>query len=282
MVFDETIKKLGVTVTDAESALLQIDESFMGLYATAEKFGLDLGQIDVKKNAARLQVSKDFTKGIDRGLMSPLDATLADLEEERQSLHQNNLSLMAVQGHINQGLKIEDLYWKKRNEIMEQHSAASVAALKAILGSLDDYIKQFMPGGDLAGESAAAHLAGLQSSYGQARAASMASPLDQDLIAKFIEAGTALGNYAKDYHGGNKDYIAIRNQLIADGQMLQTQAGGQPTTAAGSTNSGNANTDSQFVALMSTVDRLAEQLTASQKQVAELTALLDRLLGQGR
>jgi tape measure domain-containing protein len=286
--FDATLKRLGTTWTTTDEALEKIDESFKELYGTVDKFGLDKGQVDVKKDAARLQVSKDFIQGIDRALMDPLTLALTELGDERTDLVRNNSALMAVKGHVDQLANIELLYQRRRKEIIDQHNAEAIAAEKArveamkrIGQTLDDYIKQFMPGGNLAGESAAAHLAGLQAIYDESRVAAQAKPTDEEAIAKFVEAGTNLGAFSKDFFGNNKKFVAHRDQLIADAQLQQSISGGQPTQAASTTTSGNANTSNQFNQLMSTVSQLTDQLAASDRRNAELMQLLERYVSQG-
>lgn len=286
--FDDALSSLNKTTNPMIDALAKIDDQFKALYATANQYGLDTGQVDSAKLVAQQKLGTDFAKTITDQLMDPLTKSLQDIGDQRTTLQQQNSALMGIAGYQDQAANIDLLYLKQRNAIMDQYNAAAIAAaqaaadnLKQIVSGLDDYLKTLLPGGALAGESATAHLAGLSATYDQARVAAQANPLDKDTVDAFIKAGNDFATYSKDYYGNNKDYISTRDQLVADAQALQAQAGGQPTTAAGSTTSGMASTQTQFTTLLATISTLTDQLTAQSLQTAALQARVDRLLANG-
>lgn len=288
--FDAAMASLNKTTNPMIDALAQIDQSFAGLYATAQQYGLDQGQIDVQKTIAQQKVGTDFGKTITDQLLDPETLALNQAGDARDALMAQNSTLLgAVQGYTDQAQNIELLYLKNRNAILDQYNAAAIAAaqaaadnLKAIVSSVDDYLKTLMPGGALDNQNATTHLAGLQSTYDQARQADVANPLDADTVNAFIKAGTDLATYAKDYYGGSQSYVDLQQQLIADGQQAQAIAGGQPTTAAGMTSNGMASTQTQFATLLDTVQQQADQNAALQAQIAQLNAQLARYLAQPR
>lgn len=289
LTFDKTLKELGQTVTAAGEALKQIDDSFQGMYDTAKKYGLDIGQVDAAKNTAKAKVGADFAQTIDRALMDPLTLALTEIGDERTDLLRNNSALIGVQGYVDQAAKIEQIYLKKRNEIMEEYNAAAVAAakqaaedLKRLLGGIDDYVKMLLPGGSLSGVGATAQLAGLQSNYNNALSAAQKKPNDEQTINDFMQAGEALAQFAKDYYGSNDKYIALRNQLVADAQSQQTLANGGKPVVSGTTAANDVSTQTQFIELLSTVDRLTKQLEESQKMNQQLMAKLELYVSNPR
>lgn len=130
----ETIMKdLGRTVPGVETALKAIDDQFKSIKDSAEKYGLDTTKIVDEEAKARTKVGTDFAEGIQRGLDDMLDPNkglLADLEKEKQAAIDTNAYIVAnVTDALDQILKIEELYGKKRAEIVE--AAADEANAKA-------------------------------------------------------------------------------------------------------------------------------------------------------
>ncbi len=131
--FETATKDLGRTITPAETALKGIDDQFKSLTDSATKYGLDTTKIDAEQTKQRTKVATDFADGIQRALDDQNGDTskglLADLDKEKQAAIDNNTYIVAnVAGALDQINAIEDLYGKKRADIVK---AAADAALQA-------------------------------------------------------------------------------------------------------------------------------------------------------
>lgn len=280
--FEDAIKDFGKTTTQAAEALKGIDDQFKTLYDTADKYGLDKGALDKEKQRQRSQVGSDFAQGIARQLMDPQTRDLFDIGEERTNLLRNNSALMGVAGYLDQTAKIEELYARKRKDIIEQYASeatkAMEQAMKANIATLDNLINRLTPGGDLSNMDPTGQLAGLKSKY-DAAAATANSTKSVDDIAKFSDIAGQYLEYSQNYNGGNLNYVADRDRVLAQAQALRTAVGGKaPATGAGPDAAGNA----QFQQLMATVTELTKQIATDRAENAELRGLLERYVKGGR
>ncbi len=222
LAFDEAIKGLGKTVTTAEDAVTKIDQSFAGMYATAEKYGLSTADVDAAKQRARLGVATDFGKSLSRellGMTDPQAAALADLEDWRTGVIENNKWLLEnVEGALDQINEIEKLYGLKRAQIVEQ---AATAALDSLKSALDRMLY-----GDLSGAAPVDVLAGTKATY----MADLAKAFTGD-----AEAAARLNTSAADYmqaaqavYGTSTTaYQQLRRQTIIDVASAYRYNGGQ-------------------------------------------------------
>jgi tape measure domain-containing protein len=131
--FDDAIKGIGKSSNIAEEALKAIDDKFVALYDTAKKYGFDATGLDAEKARQRFGVAEDFTKGLDRQLMTAADAALFDIAEERKQANEINdvLKNADISGFVDQALKIEQIYQRKRLAILEEGNRATADAQKA-------------------------------------------------------------------------------------------------------------------------------------------------------
>lgn len=220
--FDDAIAGLGKTVTTAEAAIKQIDDSFAAMYATAEKYGLPTNELDAAKQAARLGYATDFGKSLSReilGMTDPMAAALADLDEWRAGILDNNKWLLEnVEGSLDQINQIEQLYGLRRAQIVEQ---AATAALDSLKGALDRLLY-----GDLSGAAPVDVLAGTKATY----MADLAKAFTGD-----AEAAGRLNSSAADYmqaaqavYGTSTTaYQQLRRQTIIDVASAYRYNGGQ-------------------------------------------------------
>lgn len=222
LAFDEAIKGLGKTVSTAEAAVKQIDDSFAALYATADKYGLSTAELDVAKQAARLGVATDFGKSISReilGMTDPMAAALADLDEWRTGIIDNNKWLLEnVEGALDQINKIEELYGLRRAQIVEQTASA---ALDSVKGVLDRLLY-----GDLSGASPVDALAGTKATY----MADLAKAFTGDAAAagRLNTSAADYMNAAQAVYGTSTTaYQQLRRQTIIDVASAYRYVGGQ-------------------------------------------------------
>ncbi len=128
--FDTIMDGLGKTVTSAETSLKAIDDQFQSLTDTAEKYGIDTAKIDSEQAKARTKVATDFADSLRRALDDRVDESkgaLADLEKEHQAAIDTNKYIVDnVTGALDQINAIEELYGKKRADIVEAANAAMV------------------------------------------------------------------------------------------------------------------------------------------------------------
>lgn len=230
MNFDDTLKNLGKTTTDAESALKQIDESFKALYDTADKYGLDTKQIDVKKLAEQQRVGTDFADSIKKqllGIDDPLTAALNEIGDERTNLLRNNSALMGIKDFQDQTVAIEELYAKKRANIIEDYTkqtteAVAAAAAKQIQ-SFQDVIDR-LTYGDLSNASPDTAFAGAKATYMATLAQSRAGNADAtDRLAGVAADYAAAG---QSYYASGSDYAALNAGIRADLRERQGAAAG--------------------------------------------------------
>ena len=280
---DEAMKYFGRDVPEAEIALDALNKTFDEMVSIAEKYNLAASEtvkIEAERTRQEMKMADDFKYVLSQGILgfdNPLQAALNDLDKSKLSDIDTNLTfLREVEGYEDQRHAIEVLYLKRRNEMIEQYNDSALNNQEEMFNALEDLIKSYLPGGNMAGESAAAHLAGLQASYTTAKASAFADPLNEQIIADFIQASSALAEFSKDFFSNDVRFVAQRDQLIADAQALQSLGGGSSTTSP--TTPAATASDAQFQQLLSTVGLLTTQLTASQNEIQRLTALLDRYL----
>lgn len=220
--FDDAISGLNKTVTTAEAAIKQIDDSFAAMYVTAEKYGLPTNELDAAKQAARLGYATDFGKSLSReilGMTDPIAVALADLDEWRAGIIENNQWLLEnVTGALDQINEIERLYGLKRAQIVEQTASAALDTLKSTLDRLLY--------GDLSGAAPTDVLAGTKATY----MADLAKAFTGD-----AEAAARLNTSAADYmqaaqavYGTSTTaYQQLRRQTIIDVASAYRYNGGQ-------------------------------------------------------
>lgn len=288
MAFDEQLKKLGKTTTESDRAIEAIDDSFREMYATVEKFGLDRTQVDKFRDAARLQLSKDFVSTIDRAFMDPMTLALTEIGDERTNLLRNNSALMAIQGHVDQAARIEELYLKKRNEIIKQFNDEAIrqleqtlSAQKSLLVSMNEYIKMLLPGGAMAGEGLQAQLEGLTGTRDAALARAMASPLDEAKVNEYVRAQAELLEFQKSYFGGDVRYQDARMRALEDARIIQDaiSRGLQATEDQKVAKGGSV--DPEVADLLATQRELVDQINTLLQSQRDLNAKLARRAAQG-
>ena len=212
--------------------------------------------------------------------MDPTTAALTDIGDERTNLLRNNSALIGVAGYLDQTAQIEELYAKKRQQIIEQYSQAAIQTLSQAIdlasqqiSGLEDLIRRLTPGGDLSNLDPTGQLQGLASTYAATRAQAQAG--DQAAISRFSQDAGAYAQFAQSYYGGSTAYDAIRNQIIADVQTIQQSVGaGVQANRNGQSSAVQGVTQEQFNAFMDTMNKvLAEN--------ARLTGLLSRYVANG-
>lgn len=222
LAFDDAISGLGKTVTTAEAAIKQIDDSFAAMYATAEKYGLPTNELDAAKQAARLGYATDFGKSLSReilGINDPMAAALADLDEWRAGIIDNNKWLLEnVEGALDQINQIEELYGLKRAQIVEQ---AATAALDSMKSTLDRLLY-----GDLSGASPTDVLAGTKATYMADLAKAFTG--DAEAAARLNTSAADYMNAAQQVYGTSTTaYQQLRRQTIIDVASAYRYNGGQ-------------------------------------------------------
>lgn len=270
---ETAMKDFGRDVPDAEKALRQINDQFDELNKVANQYGItqaSISAIQTERLRQQKKLTDDFTNGIQQGLLGftdPLQASLNDLEKSKQKdLETNKVFVDQVAGYADQASAIEELYLKRRNQMIDQYNQQA-------LSSLDALIKSYMPGGSLSGMNQTAQLAGLQSNYNAALAQAQKTPLDQDVIQKFAQANSELGTFAKGYYGNDTRYIDMRDKLLSDAQTIESMikkpggsTSGDPTTTV----------DPNTQLLMDTITTQSAQISELMTQLARLTAKLER------
>lgn len=131
--FDDAMKDLGKTTTTAEAALKAIDDKFKVMLDTAEKYELDAAPVEAQKTKERMKVATDFADALQRDLddmVNPNKGLLADLEKEKQAaIDINKYIVENVTDSLDQINKIEELYGKKRADIVQ---AAAIDAWSTV------------------------------------------------------------------------------------------------------------------------------------------------------
>lgn len=282
MGFDKTIANFGKTVTDAQSAIEQVDASFNDLYATASKYGLDTTPLDVEKQRLRLKTAMDsFATPITDEILKmtdPQQYDIAQLDKWLATAKDNNTYLVqTVIGYQDQILNIEELYGMKRAEIVAKYAEKVFVPFK----QLADFLQTLLPGGALANVDQTATLAGLKATYEASRATAMATPRDEDAVNQFIKDAQAFAQFALKYYGSNIDYNRTRDQLLSDTQALREAGGNLTDSLLTANDNAQATTGASgpTTNLINTVADLTQQLKDSMEQTAILQGQVARLLG---
>lgn len=283
LLFDKTLESFGKDVPDAKAALDQLNSTFDALNGIVEKYNLaatETVKIEAERTRQQNKLADDFKYSISQGLLefdNPLQGALNDLEKKHQAdLLTNELFLKEIEGYEDQKMAIERLYLERRNKMTEEFNDSALNGQSKVFLALDELIKSMMPGGSLAGESPAAHLAGLQAAYATSKTAAFADPMNEQIVADFVQASANLAEFSKEFFANDMRFAAQRDQLIADAMALQS-AGGNPNTVVNGQTVAVA-TDNQFQALMDMNANLAEQLGQALSTITTLTAKLDRYL----
>lgn len=187
--YDDLIKNADKEITESEKAFKSIADSMAEITAFAQEFGLAVKPLTDITEKKQLKIATDFAEGIQRALddmVDPNKGILSDLDKQKKKvIDENNYIVGAITGAQDQILKIEELYAKKRAEVVDQANKATEASLS----SLREVIKRLTIG-DLSLSSPTNLLATTQATY-QATIAK-ASAGDKDAIA-------ALGGDATNY-----------------------------------------------------------------------------------
>jgi hypothetical protein len=232
---DDAMASFGKTTSEAEAAIKTVDEGFQQLFDVAKEFGIsasEVAKIEAERNRQRLEITKEFSGGIDQMLMemkNPLQAALNDNEKARdKDIENNNEFLRLVEGYGDQRLKIEELYSMRRNKIMEDANAASLAAQQSMLSSylgsvsrIQDLIRELSPGGSLSGLDPRSQLAGLRGTADASLAQAMADPSNTSLIDRAVADQQAFIQFNKSFTGGSVDYQPDVQRRIGALQGLQ-------------------------------------------------------------
>jgi tape measure domain-containing protein len=291
LAFDTAISDLGKTMVDAEQAVLAIDQSFAGMYATAEKYGLATGDLDAAKASARLGVATDFGKSISRGILEftdPKAAALQDIEDWRAMMVDNNKWLLDnVAGALDQINEIEKLYGLKRAAIVEQTTSNALGGLKSTIDRLLY--------GDLSGASPGDVLSGTKGTY----MADLAQAFTGDAAAagRLNSSSADYMQAAASYYGtSSAAYQALRKQTIIDVSSAYRYNGGQfsdipggydvimggggftglPGMGAANLNIGLATVSQQFVGLSEQFSQVLDSNATRDQKIDELLDLLRR------
>lgn len=271
MAFDDAIAGLNKTVTTAEAAILQIDASFAAMYATAEKYGLSVTDVDAAKAKARTGYATDFGKGISRGILEltdPKAAALADLADWRTMMVDNNKWLIEnVTGALDQINDIERLYGLRRAAIVE-------AGASQALSGLADVIKR-LTYGDLSGASSAATFSGLQGTYSAMLA--KANTGDATAIAGLGGAASDLAQFAGTYYGtSTPQYQSLRGNITGSLSAVYLAQGGSAADLP-SLLTGFATISAQFAANEQDNAELKAEMAELAAKIAETNALMQRI-----
>lgn len=262
--FEATLKSLSQTTTNAEQALAQIDAQFAGLYDTANRYGLGTSGIDAAKNKARSKLGTDFADSIARQLMGGQEGALFDLDKERKDLLETNAAYKAIAGYADQAAKIEELYAKKRADIIEQYASQSTKALAASYQALIDRLTY----GDLANASPTTSFSGTRATYlatlAQARAG------NSEASARLAGDAEAYANAGRSFFGSSGQYTAVVDQIRRDLMERQDAA------KAGSTVTGGSESDRLIAQMRAMQEEAINENRQLREQVAALVAQLMR------
>jgi hypothetical protein len=239
-ILDEAMKNFGKTTSDAEAAINAVDEGFQQLFDVAKEFGIsasEVAKIEAERNRARLEVTKEFSGGIDQMLMEikdPLQAAIdANHRAKMQDLQTNEEFLRLVPGYLDKRIDIERLYQLKHLDIIEQGNAEAIAAQKAAqmelagfalnsVGAIQDLILELSPGGALSGLDPRSQLAGLRASADASMAQAMADPGNTSLIDRAVADQRSFIEFNKSFTGGSVDYQNDVQRRLGALQGLQT------------------------------------------------------------
>ena len=278
MAYDETLKNLGKTTTDAEQALKAVDDGFKAMFETADKYGLDKTELNQAKDKARSAVGKEFIDSIARQLMSAGEAAMLDIGEERKVAYENNAIFLKekVPGYVDQALNIEKIYQEKRLAIMEEGTRASLAAqqaaadaAKAKIQSLQDLIDR-LTYGDLANASPTTAFSGTRATYMATLAQARAG--NADAMDRLGGTAEAYANAGRSYFASSSEYAGLVEQIRRD---LQERQG---AIAAGA--STNPQTTEQINALMRTISQQAQMFADAQNENRQLREEVAALVAQ--
>lgn len=243
---DEAMKSFGKTTTDAESAIKAVDEGFNALFNTAAEFKISAGEvkkIEDERARQRLEVTKEFSDGIDQALMEmkdPLQAALDANEKARtKDLVNNDEFLRLVEGYGDKRSQILEYYELERLKIIEDGNAAALAAQREIvsfslasISRIQDLIRELSPGGALSGLDPRSQLAGLRATADASLAQAMADPSNASLVDRAVADQRAFIEFNKSFTGGSVDYQSdVKNRI----GLLQNLQGGVAQAAMNQT-----------------------------------------------
>lgn len=262
--------QLGKETTEAEKALKAIDESFAGLTAGAQAWGLSLAPITAELEKQRKAVAEDFLHTIN-SVLDPVGTALDDFAKEREAgmkewayINDNVKEVVIAQA------KVEEYYAKRAADLDRQLNAEKFAAI----GQLEDAIKRLSPGGALANLDPTGTLAGLGATYRATYAQATAG--DNEAIARLAGEGTAYADYAKSYYADSPQYNAIRDQILADLRIIQAAVAlPASSTTPLNTSSGSASA-AQSQQLMGTIETLVDEIRQERAESARLRAVISR------
>lgn len=242
-ILQDAIAGFGKTSSEAEAAIKEVDDGFKELFDIAKEFGIsasEISRIELERNRQRLEVTKEFSTGIDEMLMEmkdPLQAALdANGRARDKDLVNNDEFLRLVEGYQDKRTQIMELYELQRLKIIEDGNAEALAAQNALLEAqkalvsdaiasvsrVQDLIRELSPGGALSGLDPRSQLAGLQATANASMAQAMANPMNANLVDRAVADQRAFIDFNKSFTGGTGDYHRDVQSRISMLQGLQT------------------------------------------------------------
>lgn len=240
---DTAMASFGKNTTDAEAAIKAVDEGFNELFNIAAEFKLsasEVSKIEIERDRQRLKATEDFTTGISQGILEitdPLQAQLNALEQMRKKdLANNEAYVRLVPGYQDQAANIEQLYYLKRNKIIDDANAEAVAAQQRAaeaqaraaelaaskIQSLQDVIDR-LTYGDLANASPEVAFAGAKATYMATLAQANAG--DATAIDRLAGVTEAYARADQSFNASGSDYVSNNLGRISGLRGVQTSIG---------------------------------------------------------
>jgi len=259
--FVEAYDRFGKVAPNVREQLDKIAATFASLTDTARAYGIALEPIAAEQAKQTKRYAQDF---IDN-MVDPLAAQLRALQDERE---QGLASAQYIRDNVADVYvdmaKVAAYYTRKEADLREQFYGGAVASLEQAIRRLTT--------GDLSNTSPTTGLAGLRASYGatlaQARAGSSSA------IGRLATEGADYAAAGQQYFASSAEYQALVEQIRRD--LAEVQASIQAPSA-----SSDLGANSPALQTMLAGNEQLRQIVSDQSaQIANLTAMVDRLTGQ--
>lgn len=257
----------GDTITQSETALTKLKDSFLAATLQAKELGLATEKLAEQQAIATKKIATDFNQTIgDRilGVTDPAGLQRVQLDREfdqlrKEAAYLNSDAVVALTGVLVNVNDLEKAYGLEREKIVSQQFADLLTLQKRLLY------------GDLSGATPADVVTGTSGTYAatlaQARAGSGVA------LARLAGEGADYVTAGQQAYGHDTRFASIRDNVLSD---INSFIGGGGVTGSGTFGNDNG-AGAAFTALTTMFQQQSAQIAALMEQNAILIARIDRL-----
>ncbi|WP_319798329.1 tape measure protein [Nitrobacter sp.] len=264
--YDNAVK--GDNLTKAEQAFQSINDNMSSIVAWAQQMGIAVQPLKDEQTRQQGKLATDFMKTITDGLLQindPLQAQINTIKDSYDSaVKEAQWMSDNIQGAFIDMAKVSEYYTAQEAAARQQYYSSAISSIRQAI--------QDMTYGSLSGASPIDTLTGSRATYLATLAQAQAG--SSDAINRLSSDASSYVTAAQNYYGNTDSFaqiVAVVRAALADenAKLMSAGTGGSDAVSLDAAN-----------AVLQSNSDLSAQLTASQAEVAKLSAQVAELLDQ--